>query len=121
MLNNLLTKLKNILPENEIKEQEKEVLIRKYSNWNNELDEKVYSKVENSFNKGKTIQIGYFDMGSAEINKREIDVYHKTRRYVIGYCHLRKAMRKFRTSRIISAKITDKSYQIPQDFDKNEY
>ena len=30
-------------------------------------------------------------------------------------------MRKFRTSRIGSAKITKNKYEIPKDFDKNSY
>ena len=60
-------------------------------------------------------------MESAEFSKRKIDIYYKSRRYTIGYCHLRKDIRKFRTSRISSAKITNETYQIPKDFDKNQY
>jgi len=60
-------------------------------------------------------------MASAETRKREIDVYHKTRKYVIGYCHLRNAIRKFRTSSIVTAKLTDKNYTIQNNFDKNRY
>ena len=34
---------------------------------------------------------------------------------------LRKAMRKFRTSRIAYVKLTDKTYKIPKNFNKNDY
>jgi predicted DNA-binding transcriptional regulator YafY len=60
-------------------------------------------------------------MESAQFNKRQIDVYYASARYTIGYCHLRNAMRKFRTSRIASAKLTDKTYKIPKNFNKNDY
>ena len=55
-------------------------------------------------------------MDSAEVKKREIDIYHKTRKYITAFCHLRNGERVFRTSRITSAKITDKLYQMPEKF-----
>ncbi len=60
-------------------------------------------------------------MESAEFSKRKLDIYYKSRRYVIGYCHLRKGIRKFRTHRIASAKLINNNYKIPEDFDKNNY
>ncbi|MBU3957638.1 MAG: WYL domain-containing protein [Nanoarchaeota archaeon] len=117
----ILRKIENLLPKDDKEKINKNILRRKYDTFNSETDEKVYSKIEKAFNERRIIQIGYFDMGSAEIIKREIDVYHKTRRYVIAYCHLRNAIRKFRTSRMVSAKLTDKNYSIPADFDKNRY
>lgn len=35
----------------------------------------------------------------------------------MGYCHLRDAIRVFSLSRIIKAKKTGKSFQVPDDFD----
>ena len=69
----------------------------------------------------ETVEIGYFDMKSAEVKTREINVYYKSRKYVIAYCHLRKDMRKFRTSRIVEANILKKTYEVPKDFDKNRF
>ena len=60
-------------------------------------------------------------MESAEFSTRKLDIYYKSSKYVIGYCHLRKGIRKFRTSRISSAKLTNETYQIPKNFDKNKY
>jgi len=60
-------------------------------------------------------------MESADFSKRKLDVYYKSRRYTIGYCHLRKDIRKFRTNRIASAKLTIDSYKIPSNFNKKDY
>lgn len=117
----IIKKIEKSLPKEEAEKTKKTVLRRRYDTFNNEINESVYRKIENAFNNNKTVEIGYFDMASAETIKREIDVYHKTRKYVIGYCHLRKAIRKFRTSRIVTVKLTDKNYKIPDNFDKNRY
>jgi len=116
----ILKKIEKLLP-SEIEETNKTILRRRYDSFNNEINETAYRKIEKAFNEQKTIEIGYFNMSSAEVRKREVDVYHKTRKYVIGYCHLRKAIRKFRTSRIVSAKLTNKRYDIPANFNKNKY
>lgn len=117
----IIKKIEKSLPDEESEKTKKTVLRRRYGTFNNAINESAYKKIENAFTNRKTIEIGYFDMASAETRKREIDVYHKTRKYVTGYCHLRNAIRKFRTSRIVSAKLTDKNYTIPDNFDKNRY
>lgn len=117
----LLEKIKELLPFNECEKIKKQILRRRYDTFNNEIDESVYEKIEKAFNQRKTVEIGYFNMKSAEIKTREIDIYYKSRKYVIAYCHLRKDMRKFRTSRIVEADILEKTYEIPNNFDKNEF
>jgi len=117
----ILEKIERLLPFEECEEIKKQILRRKYGTFNNDIDEYVYHKIEEAFNQRKTVEIGYFDMKSAEIKNRQIDVYHKTRKYVIAYCHLRKDMRKFRTSRIVTAELKEKTYKIPKDFDKNNF
>ena len=120
-LKKIMQKIEESLPPEESEKTKKTVLRRRYDAFNNEIDESAYKKIENAFNNKKTVEIGYFDMASAETRKREIDVYHKTRKYVIGYCHLRKAIRKFRTSRIVTVRLTAKDYKLPDNFDKNKY
>jgi len=119
-IKSVLKKIERLVPK-EVEKINKIVLRRKYDTFNNEINELVYTKLERAFNEGRTVEIGYFNMNSAEVKKRKINVYHKTRKYVIGYCYLRNAMRKFRTSRIVSAKLTEKTYTIPSDFDKNKF
>jgi predicted DNA-binding transcriptional regulator YafY len=120
-LDTILEKIESLLPFDECEKIKKQILRRRYDTFNNEIDESVYDKIEKAFNQRKTVEIGYFDMKSAEIRTREIDIYYKSRKYVIAYCHLRKDMRKFRTSRIVTANLTEKNYKIPHNFDKNEF
>jgi len=117
----ILKKIEEMLTKKERDEIIKNFLRRKYSTFNNEIDEKVYAVIEKAFDKLKTVEIGYFDMESAEVKNRPLDVYYKSRKYTIGYCHLKNAIRKFRTSKIVYAKIIDKNYIIPNDFNKNNY
>jgi len=117
----ILKKIEEMLPKKEREGIIKDFLRRKYSTFNNEIDEKVYAVIEKAFDKLKTVEIGYFDMESAEVKKRPLDIYYKSRKYTIGYCHLKKAIRKFRTSRIVYARIIDKNYIIPNDFNKRDY
>ena len=121
IIKSVLIKISDILPEKQRVEIDKDFLRKKYHTFNNEVDEKVYSIVEKAFSQLKTIEITYFNMESVDFSKRKPDVYYKSRRYTIAYCHLRKDIRKFRTSRIASAKLTDEHYKIPGDFDKNQY
>ena len=120
-IKSILNKITNLLPEEQKEEIDKDFLRQKYHTFNNEVNERVYSIIEKAFNQLKTIEIEYFNMESAKFSKRKLDVYHKSRKYVIGYCHLRKDIRKFRTHRIASAKLTRDSYKIPEGFDKNKY
>lgn len=116
--------LKNVaqqLPKEATAEINKDFLRQRYSTYNNPINGKAYSTLRSAFEKLKTVEISYFNMDSAEFKKREIDVYYTSAKYTIGYGHLKKEMRKFRTSRIASAKTTDKTYNIPKKFNKNDY
>jgi predicted DNA-binding transcriptional regulator YafY len=117
----ILSKIGESLDKNQKEEIDKQFLRKKYHTYNNYIDEKVYAKIEKAFSDLKTVEIDYFDMETAETKRRGLDVYYKSRKYTIGYCHMRKDIRKFRTSRIVSARVTNKSYTIPANFDKNRY
>ena len=121
IMKSIINKINNFLPKKQKEEIDKDFLRQKYHTFNNEINERVYSIIEKAFNQLKTIEIKYFNVGSAEFSKRKLDVYYKSRKYVIGYCYLRKDIRKFRTHRIASAKLTNDNYKIPGDFDKNNY
>ncbi len=121
MLSALLKKVGNMLDNKEKSSVDKDFLRMRYHSYNNDVDEKAYAVLEKAFEQLKRVEIEYFNMESAEFVKREIDVYYKSRKYIIGYCHFRKDIRKFRTSRIASAKLTKEKYKIPKDFDKNDY
>ena len=117
----IIKKISVFLPEKQKVEIDKDFLRKKYHIFNNEIDERAYKTIEKAFSQLKTVEIKYFNMESAEFSKRKLDIYHKPSKYVIGYCHLRNDIRKFRASRIFSAKLTNETYQIPKDFDKDKY
>jgi len=121
LLISILKKISKQLPEENKEEIDKDFLRKKYHTFNNNINEKAYAIIEKAFEQLRTVEIEYFSMESAKFSKRKLDIYYKSRKYTIGYCHLRKAVRKFRTSRIASAKLTDSHYKIPKSFDKNDY
>ncbi len=121
VISSILKKVARQLPEEAKEEIDKYFLRQKYHTYNNPIDGKVYSTLKNALEQLKTAEISYFNMDSAEFKKREVDIYYASAKYTLGYCHLRKAMRKFRTSRIASAKLTDQTYSVPKNFNKNDY
>ena len=121
IIKSILQKLTKYLPKEAKEEIDKAFLRQEYNTYNHSINERAYSILKKALKELKTAEISYFNMESAEFNKREVDVYYTSLRYTIGYCHLRKAMRKFRTSRIASTKLTDKNYKIPKNFNKNDY
>ena len=121
IISSLLKKMAQQLPKDAKEEIDKDFLRQKYHTYNNPISEKAYCILKKAVEQLKTVEINYFNMDDAEFKKRKIDAYYTSARYTIGYCHLRKEMRKFRTSRIASAKLTDQSYSVPKNFNKNEY
>lgn len=117
----LLKKLKYAIPKDSIDQAEKEVLVRKYDTFSNIIDENVERNLTRAFNNKLTLEMEYFSMGRAEFTRRKIDIYAKNSKYVVGYCHSRKDIRKFRISRVNKAKITSDKYKIPNNFNKKGY
>src|SRR3989344_2918895 len=121
VISSLLKKVAQQLPKDAKEEIDKDFLRQKYHTYNNQISEKAYRTLKKAVEQLKTVEINYFNIGNAEFKKRMIDAYYASAKYTIGYCHLRKEMRKFRTSRIASAKLTDQTYIIPKTFNKNNY
>ncbi|MBU0457470.1 MAG: WYL domain-containing protein [Nanoarchaeota archaeon] len=121
IISSVLKKVAQQLPKEIREEIDKCFLRKRYHTYNNFVDDKVYRTLKKALSQLKTVEISYFNRESAKLKKRNIDVYYTSAKYTIGYCHLRKDMRKFRTNRIASAKLTDQTYNIPQDFNKNDY
>ncbi|MBN3039188.1 MAG: WYL domain-containing protein [Candidatus Omnitrophica bacterium] len=72
-----------------------------------------------AFSEHKTIEIEYSASmaNSGKRQPRKIDIYGFDLGRVIAFCHLRNNMRTFNIRRILSAKVTDKTYNIPAAFD----
>ena len=54
------------------------------------------------------------------VKRRDVDVYGVDWPYFDGFCHLRGEVRRFRMDRVLSIKLTEKSYEIPDNWDKQE-
>ena len=54
--------------------------------------------------------------GEPAIRVRDIDIYGLGDEYFDAYCHYRSEQRTFKISRVISAQLSDITYQIPSDY-----
>ena len=79
----------------------------------------------NATSKQHTVQMRYFSATRNQITRREVSPYRlwysQGALYLIGYCHLRKDVRLFAVERIKTATPTNHPYQIPLDFDIDDY
>lgn len=71
------------------------------------------------------LRVRYFSMSRAAETERRIDPYHLTYfsggLYLVGYCHLRQAVRIFAVERIRRLEVLDGTFTIPADFDVEAY
>lgn len=116
----LLKKIMPLMDKAALREAENTFMAVKYGDWNRMPDENVMEKIEEAINSRKLASIEYFSPESG-LSKRNIDIYAKNARYAVGFCHLRKEIRKFRNSRIVSITLLDEKFEVPKDFDKKEF
>ena len=120
------TKLSSVLPP-PLAQQ-----VRKTMDWMQKLpkDEKylrILATVAEAWVSQRQLKIMYQPLAAEKPMERVIEPYYIEpasfghASYVIGYCHLKKAIRTFKVERIESANLTDETYTIPSDFDANKY
>ena len=120
------TKLNGVLP-TAISEQ-----VNKTMDWMRKLPkdekcQKILSTISEAWISQRKLKIAYQSLNAEEAKERLIDTYfiepaapgHAS--YVIGYCHLKKAVRTFKLERIKSAELTDEKYEVRYDFDVNKF
>ena len=106
--------------------------VRKTMDWMQKLpkDEKylrILATVAESWVSQRQLKIMYQPLAAEKPTERVIEPYYIEpasfghASYVIGYCHLKKAIRTFKVERIESANLTAEAYTIPSDFDANKY
>ncbi len=73
----------------------------------------------------RAIQVRYYSMSRGEETARRIDPHHLTYfnggLYLVGYCHVRQAVRIFAVERMRALEMLPETYTIPADFDVDEY
>jgi predicted DNA-binding transcriptional regulator YafY len=81
----------------------------------------VWEAVAAGLSKGRRLHLRYQKPGAAKDEARQVDPYHVLRYqgawYLIGYCHLRQAVRNFALSRVSEAAVQGDSFMMPADFD----
>lgn len=87
--------------------------------------EKTFKIIENALYEQKTIKIKYIKTDKENAVSRTIDPYHLRNYngdwYLIGFEHERKKVRVLSVNRISYVKMTNRSFDVPESFDLNEY
>jgi len=106
--------------------------VRKTMDWMQKLkkDEKrlrILATVAEAWVSQQRLKIAYRSLPAEKAMERVIEPYYIEpaapghASYVVGYCHLKDAIRTFKIERIESAELTNEPYRIPADFDANEF
>lgn len=73
----------------------------------------------------RRVRMRYRGRNQPEAVQRDIDPYVLVhgwgRQYCLGYCHLRQDIRSFRVDRILDLELLEQKFEIPADFDLEEY
>ena len=83
---------------------------------------RTFQMLASAWAEGKTVRIWYRARGAAEPQERRFDPYYLEPLgpghacYVIGYCHLRKALRTLKLERIAGIELTGETFEIPPTF-----
>jgi predicted DNA-binding transcriptional regulator YafY len=85
----------------------------------------VLEQLRRAARQQRRVTIAYRGRGRREPLERVLDPYALVHRwgwwYVIGYCHLRDALRIFRVDRIQELTLLRDTYEVPDDFDIHQY
>jgi predicted DNA-binding transcriptional regulator YafY len=91
-----------------------------------DLDLAIWQQLEDACREQKSVQMSYYSPQNNEITDRVFDpyllhIYRGTNPYVIGYCHLRSAMRWFRVDRIRRLGLSTQSFNRDPTFDPQQH
>jgi predicted DNA-binding transcriptional regulator YafY len=88
-------------------------------------DLRCFRVVARAVHAGRQVELVYWAASRDEVSKRVVDPYHLLAAegtwYLVGYCHLREAVRMFATSRIRSVRETGERVERPADFRIADY
>lgn len=87
--------------------------------------EKLRDRLDTAIQEQRCIDIAYFSMSRNALTHRRVSPYRlwysNGTFYVIGYCHLRQAIRLFALDRVDRLEMTDAHFEAPRDFDANAF
>lgn len=87
--------------------------------------ENVFRTVWEGCLRKRSLQFVYYSPATEESKERRVDPYHLLNYmgtwHLIGYCHLRKEIRDFSLSRISEPALLERTFELPVEFDFQEY
>jgi predicted DNA-binding transcriptional regulator YafY len=85
----------------------------------------LLEKIRHATRQGRQIKMVYQGSASPSVTERRVDPYALVHRsgwwYLVGYCHLRQALRTFRVDRIQELELLSQEFQMEEDFDIHAY
>jgi proteasome accessory factor B len=88
-------------------------------------DLKIFRTLAEAVRRQRSLRLVYWTASRDDITERTVDPYHLAlvgdTWYLIGYCHLRRAILMFATARVRSARQTGASFIRPADFQIDSY
>ncbi len=89
------------------------------------IDPLIYRDLREAYVTRRRVVMDYRTASRDELTHRAVDPYHLAsvngQWYLIGHCHLRKAIKVFLVARVQSLEITDTSFEVPADFHIDDY
>lgn len=87
---------------------------------NVDIDEPYFlAMLREAANSSRTVELTYFSFSTERITTREVDPYllfeEAGRWYLRGYCHMAKQVRHFSLGRILSCRIIESIFELPED------
>ena len=88
-----------------------------------DIDTEIYETLQQALAAQRRLHIEYYGFTNDEITTRDFDPYvlevQDGRWHLVGYCHLRQAVRDLRVSRIRKVELLQEHYLIPDNFYAN--
>jgi predicted DNA-binding transcriptional regulator YafY len=123
-----LAKLENILPNeqrNEIEWARQSLIATGLHRADPKTWLPILAGLRKAVHEKNRVSVIYQSASPIKAQKRKVDPYALVLRtglwYLVGYCHLRTAIRTFRVDRIQKLSILDQTFQRPQDFNIHDY
>ena len=89
------------------------------------VDPDVFRGLDAAVAGRRRVAVAYWTASRDEVTRREIDPYHLAsvdgHWYAVAYCHLRQEVRIFRASRVRSLRPTGVTFEVPAEFDIDDY
>jgi predicted DNA-binding transcriptional regulator YafY len=123
-----LAKLENVLPDEQRQEiawARRALVATGMNRADIEMLAPSLEKLRRAVRENRRVSMTYYSGNSPHGETRELDPYALVHSigwwYVIGWCHLRKALRTFRVDRIAALALTGQTFVVPADFDIRAY